>query len=87
MAAKQPLTGIELVDCAKANAQQGVQEAAKLCGYGDRISDFQSALKKAGADMGVKLDELNDLITDQFIAKRTPVMDVAPVVDGTTSHL
>lgn len=84
MAAKQPLTGIELVDCAKANAQQGVQEAAKLCGYGDNISDFQSALKKAGADMGVKLDELDDLITDQFVAKRNPGLDIGP---ETTSQL
>ncbi|MGB3765159.1 MAG: hypothetical protein WA947_01265 [Phormidesmis sp.] len=84
MAANQPLTGIALVDCAKANAQQGVQEAAKLCGYGDNISDFQSALKQAGEDMGVKLDELDDLITDQFIAKRNPVMDIGP---ETTSQL
>ncbi len=87
MAAKQPLTGIELVDCAKANAPQGVQEAAKLCGYGDHISDFQSALKKAGEDMGVQLNELNDLITDQSIAKRTSVMDVGPVEDDNISHL
>ena len=84
MAANQPLTGIALIDCAKANAQQGVQAAAKLCGYGDNISDFQTALSKAGADMGVKLDELDDLITDQSIAKRTPVMDVGP---ETTSQL
>ena len=84
MAANQPLTGIELVDCAKANAQQRVQAAAKLCGYGDGISDFQSALRKAGEDMGIQLDELDDLITDQFIAKRTPVLDVGP---ETTSQL
>lgn len=84
MAANQPLTGIELVDCAKANAQQGVQAAAKLCGYEDNISDFQSALHKAGEEMGVKLDEISDLITDQAIAKRTPVLDVGP---ETTSQL
>lgn len=84
MAAKQPLTGIELIDCAKANAQQGVEAAAKLCGYDNNTSDFQAALQKAGEDMGVKLDELDDLITDQSIAKRTPVMDVGP---ETTSQL
>ena len=78
MAANQPLTGIALIDCAKANAPQGAQEAAKLCGYGDNVSDFQSALSKAGEDMGIQLDELKDLITDQFIAKRNPVMDVGP---------
>ena len=78
MAANQPLTGVALIDCAKANAPQGVQEAAKLCGYGDNISDFQSALSKAGEDMGIQLDELKDLITDQFIAKRNAVMDIGP---------
>ena len=84
MAANKPLTGIELIDCAKANAQQGVRTAASLCGYGDDISGFQSALSKAGEDMGVKLDEIGDLITDQFVAKRNAVMDIGP---ETTSQL
>ena len=78
MADNQPLTGVELIDCAKANAPQGAEEAAKLCGYGDRIKDFQSALHKAGEEMGVKLDEVEDLITDQFVAKRNAGMSVAP---------
>lgn len=78
MAAKQPLTGIELIDCAKANAPQGLEEAAKLCGYGDRTTDFQSAVHQAGEEMGVALDDLEDLITDQFVAKRNPGMSIAP---------
>ena len=84
MAANQPLTGIALIDCAKANAPQGVEEAARLCGYSNNISDFQSALKKAGEDMGVQLDDIQDLITDQFVAKRNPGMDIGP---ETTSQL
>ncbi len=78
MAASQPLTGIALIDCAKANAQQGPEEAARLCGYGSDISGFQSALSKAGDDMGVSLDGLDDLITDQFMVKRTQGLEVAP---------
>lgn len=78
MAANQPLTGIALIDCAKANATQGVEEAARLCGYGSKIDTFRSALAKAGDDMGVTLDGLDDLITDQFMVKRTQGLEVAP---------
>ncbi|MEL7071223.1 MAG: hypothetical protein AAGN15_21605 [Cyanobacteria bacterium J06581_3] len=78
MAASTPLTGIALIDCAKANAAQGVTTAANLCGYKDNVADFQQALKKAGEDMGVTLTELEDLITDQAVAKRQNVMEVAP---------
>lgn len=78
MAANSPLTGIALIDCAKANATQGIEAAARLCGYEGNIANFQQALKKAGEDMGVTLTELDDLITDQSVAKRQNVLDVAP---------
>ena len=78
MAATEPLKGIALIDCAKANAPQGAEEAARLCGYGSDISSFQSALKQAGEDMGVTLDDIEDLITDQFVVKRTQGLEVAP---------
>lgn len=78
MAANQPLTGIALIDCAKANAPQGVEEAARLCGYGNNIDTFRSALSQAGDDMGVTLDGMEDLITDQFLIKRTQGLEVAP---------
>ncbi|MEL6776827.1 MAG: hypothetical protein AAFO06_06185 [Cyanobacteria bacterium J06597_16] len=78
MAATQPLTGIALIDCAKANATQGAAEAARLCGYGTDISSFRSALTKAGDEMGVTLNEVKDLITDQFEIKRNQGMSVAP---------
>ncbi|MGB7086551.1 MAG: hypothetical protein WBD47_13430 [Phormidesmis sp.] len=78
MAANKPLTGIALIDCAKANAQQGAEVAARLCGYDSNVSGFQAALTQAGEDMGVTLDGLKDLITDQFIVKRTQGLEVAP---------
>ena len=78
MAVTQPLTGIALVDCAKAHATRGVEDAARFCGYGDDVEAFRLALAKAGDEMGVALDSLGDLITDQFMAKRTRGMAVAP---------
>ncbi|MEL6469064.1 MAG: hypothetical protein AAFQ74_05010 [Cyanobacteria bacterium J06623_4] len=78
MAATQPLKGIALIDCAKANATQGAAIAARLCGYEGNISGFQQALKKAGEDMGVELTDLEDLITDQFVAKQNSILEVAP---------
>lgn len=65
MAAPTPLKDTDLVDCARANAKQGVTTAAELCGYGNDIKTFQHELKKACDRMGVKFNELSDLITDQ----------------------
>lgn len=78
MAANQPLKGLELINCAKANATQGPETAAKLCGYGSNLDDFRAALSDAGDKMGVDLSGLKDLITDQFVVKRTQGLEVAP---------
>ena len=64
MAAQSPLTGVVLVDCAKANAKDGLAIAATQCGYGDDIEGFQNALKSACDEMGVTLDDLSDLISE-----------------------
>ena len=58
-----PLTGPELVDCAKANAGAGASIAAERCGYGQDVAAFQSALKSAGAEMAVDIESLADLVT------------------------
>ena len=63
------LQGIELIDCAKANAKQGSTVAAKNCGYDDNIGLFTENLNKACQQIGVNIKELDDLITDQQIAK------------------
>lgn len=65
MAATTPLKGLELVDCARANAKQGIETAAHLCGYGADLNTFKQALKQACQTMGVEFHELSDLITDQ----------------------
>lgn len=65
MASSTPLKGLELVDCARANAKQGIETAAELCGYGENLQIFSQELKQACDQMGVKINELSDLITDQ----------------------
>ncbi len=62
MAAKTPLTNLELVDCARANAKAGLTTAAELCGYGTDVTRFQGALKQACDKMGVEFHELSDLV-------------------------
>jgi hypothetical protein len=65
MTSQQPLKGITLIDCAKANAPQGLETAAKLCGYGSDLNTFERELKKACQDIGVEMKVLTDLITDK----------------------
>jgi hypothetical protein len=78
MAATQPLTGIDLIDCAKANALQGAEVAAQLCGYGPDIDSFQMALTQAGRDTGIKLDDLRDLVSDRYKLSLTKGLEIAP---------
>ena len=65
MASPTPLQGTELVDCARANAKQGIEMAASQCGYGDDINTFAQALKQACEQMNLQVKELSELITDQ----------------------
>ncbi|ASC70122.1 hypothetical protein XM38_010520 [Halomicronema hongdechloris C2206] len=63
MAASHPLKGLELLDCAKSNAEQGVAIAAHQCGYGSDIEGFARSLKRTCEDIGVDIESLGDLIT------------------------
>ena len=78
MASSQPLTGIELIDCAKANAQQGIAVAAELCGYGNDLNKFDRELKQACQNIGVDVKELSDLITPQHMMQQGAGIEVAP---------
>jgi hypothetical protein len=78
MAASQPLKGLELVDCARANARQGIETAAHLCGYGEDLNAFHTQLKQACQSMGVEMHELSDLITDQQMVLRMDGIEIAP---------
>lgn len=56
LSGKEPLTGEELIDCAKANAFTGVEMTAKLCGYAADVSGFQSKLKETAQQMGMDIE-------------------------------
>ena len=73
------LQGIELINCAKANAKQGSAIAAKQCGYEENIGLFIENLNKACQQIGVDISELEDLITDQQIAQENrKVQEISP---------
>jgi len=78
MASSEKLTGTSLIDCAKANAKQGRETAANLCGYGDDIDDFSTSLQEACQHIGVEVRELSDLITDQSKIIEKGGVEVAP---------
>ena len=82
MASPTPLKGLELVDCARANAKQGIETAADLCGYGDQLNAFSQELKQACQDMGVTFNELSDLITEQDALIKNEGEIVAPETES-----
>ena len=65
MASPTRLQGTELVDCARANAKQGIETAAHQCGYGEDLNTFAQQLKQACEQMNLQVKELSELITDQ----------------------
>jgi hypothetical protein len=65
MASTTPLKGSELVDCARANAKQGIETAAYQCGYGEDLNTFARELRKACEGMNLQVKELSELVTDQ----------------------
>lgn len=79
MTAPNPLKGLELVDCARANAKQGLETAAAQCGYGTDLKQFEQALEQACEEIGLKFYGLSDLVTDQQKLPR-PIsgIEVAP---------
>ncbi|MGR3277409.1 hypothetical protein ACSYAD_20120 [Acaryochloris marina NIES-2412] len=78
MAASSPLTGIELINCAKANAKKGAKLAAQRCGYPEKTEEFIAAVQDACQSIGVEIDELRDLIVDQQKVMVLPGIEIAP---------
>ncbi len=61
LSGEEPLTGEELINCARANVSAGVATAAKLCGYGSDINRFQSTLKQTSQQLGLSIESLTKL--------------------------
>lgn len=64
MISPTPLKGIELIDCAQANAKFGLSTVTQQCGYGNNVRAFQTELQKAGSEIGIQISSLNDLILE-----------------------
>ncbi|MBD2579669.1 hypothetical protein [Oscillatoria sp. FACHB-1406] len=80
MAASKPLEGIELVDCASANAKSGIEVTARQCGYGKDVEAFWQSLDKACQQMGISIDDLNDLVRDRPTSLERGI-EIAPDTD------
>lgn len=65
MASPTPLRDNELIDCAKANANDNIEVVSVRCGYGDDTATFESELIKACSSIGVKIDSFQDLREDE----------------------
>jgi hypothetical protein len=78
MPSQEPLQGIELIDCAKANAEQGLTDATHLCGYGNDTARFQQELQQACRQIGIEISELGDLVTPQQVVRQTGGVEIAP---------
>jgi hypothetical protein len=78
MTVPQKLEGLELIDCAKASANQGLATAARQCGYGENTEAFEAELIKACQKIGIEIDSLGDLITDRQQIKKGAGIEIAP---------
>ncbi len=70
MTSSKQLHGIDLIDCAQANAKSGLSVAARQCGYGNNIKAFQNELQKASGEIGIHISSLNELILDAHKIER-----------------
>lgn len=80
MAPIKPLTGMALINCAKANANQGLGITTHQCGYDQNFEAFLIALQTAGQTIGVKITTFDDLICEDehlYLCK-APGLQVAP---------
>lgn len=59
--AVETLKGTELIDCARANAKEGIEAAAERCGYGNNLNQFEQELKQACQEIGVDLQSFGEL--------------------------
>lgn len=73
MASSKPLHGIDLIDCAQANARSGWSIASQQCGYGNQIEAFQHELQKASSEIGIHVSSLEELILETHDIKREQV--------------
>ena len=62
LSGEEPLSGEDLINCARANTSAGVEKAAKLCGFGADIPRFQSTLKETAQKLELSPESFQKLI-------------------------
>jgi len=65
LSGENPLTGEQLINCAKPNASKGITTVAQLCGYASDIEGFRMALKEAMNEIGMEHESLDKLLNEQ----------------------
>jgi len=78
MAATVPLTGSELIDCARANAKFGLSTTCERCGYGGNTEAFLTRLRGACAAIGIEIETLADLDPDRRRAGASEGIEIGP---------
>lgn len=72
-----PLHGTDLIDCAKANANKGIEVASQRCGYENDITTFERELKKAYDYIGVEFQGFSNMTVDRTTEQEAGVI-IAP---------
>ena len=62
LSGEEPLTGKELTSCAGANASAGLEQAAKLCGFGSDTAAFKAQLTETAENLNIPLESFKQLL-------------------------
>ena len=62
LSGESPLTGKELISCAGANASGGLEQAAKLCGFGSDLAAFKTQLQATAEKLETPLESFKQLL-------------------------
>lgn len=73
-----PLEGTELIDCARANGNEGIEVAAERCGYGQDLDAFETKLKQACQSIGVEFNKFDDILKSSTDYHKDAGLIIAP---------
>lgn len=63
LSGEEPLQGEDLVNCAKANASGGVEQAAMVCGFGSNTANFQSTIRETVQKLQLPTESFSKLLS------------------------
>jgi hypothetical protein len=62
LSGESPLMGKELINCAGAHASGGLEQAAKLCGFGSDTKAFKNQLQATAQKLEIPLESFKQLL-------------------------